>query len=528
MPEYETITLSSNEYRNFGTLGDNETLENVIIDCRADGAAFKQNAVGDGWAIRNVGILGTPERDGKSEIGDHLFNVAGNGVIENCFVDARTSGQETGMGFFRAKSSHSGTVEMRNCFCAGAGNNASYASSAGKNGGGGGAWIYESCYHRDNTPSNFRPGTRNSKVLNCISITNDPNCTRGSYKGNGSSYGSRGVWVKHYPDQVVDNCAFYISPDDCDPGQETIEARYFGKSDGPGCEVTVTNVGVHPNTPNWPKFNERLEVDDGYARIETENIHKKPTVQVLQNGGVPTSAEMAALGNREMPVVTEFEDIDGGNTIDTTGFEITNDGSAQTDYTVIVDGEIVTTTGFGSGDSVSQDGTTATGFVNGGSDQFRYTGEITSFDYSGPEPTIFIDGSEVEPSSLIDNTAPTAVITATVDGLTVDLSGSDSTDPEGNIAAYEWAFGDGNTGTGVSTTHTYAQEGTYTVELTVIDEKNATDTAALDVSPSTTGDGGGGGDGDTGDGETGDGSTGNLAGAALLAGAVWLSRNDDN
>jgi PKD repeat protein len=60
------------------------------------------------------------------------------------------------------------------------------------------------------------------------------------------------------------------------------------------------------------------------------------------------------------------------------------------------------------------------------------------------------------------------------EGISIDCDGSGSYDPEGSIVAYEWDFGDGETITEVNPTHTYAQDGTYTVALTVTDNKGAT------------------------------------------------------
>ena len=62
-------------------------------------------------------------------------------------------------------------------------------------------------------------------------------------------------------------------------------------------------------------------------------------------------------------------------------------------------------------------------------------------------------------------------------GVPVTFDGSGSTDPDGSIVAYDWDFGDGNTGTGVAPTHTYAAVGTYNVTLTVTDDTGATDSA---------------------------------------------------
>jgi PKD repeat protein len=65
---------------------------------------------------------------------------------------------------------------------------------------------------------------------------------------------------------------------------------------------------------------------------------------------------------------------------------------------------------------------------------------------------------------------------------TVTFGGSGSTDADGDPLTYFWDFGDGSTGTGVSPTHIYADNGTYTVTLTVSDGPNSsTDTATVAV-----------------------------------------------
>ncbi|WP_316302104.1 PKD domain-containing protein [Clavibacter michiganensis] len=79
------------------------------------------------------------------------------------------------------------------------------------------------------------------------------------------------------------------------------------------------------------------------------------------------------------------------------------------------------------------------------------------------------------------NIAPTAVVTATATDLTAKLDGSASTDADGTVASYAWDFGDGSTGTGPTPTHAYAAGGTYTVALTVTDDKGLTGTASTQV-----------------------------------------------
>ena len=73
------------------------------------------------------------------------------------------------------------------------------------------------------------------------------------------------------------------------------------------------------------------------------------------------------------------------------------------------------------------------------------------------------------------NELPTASFTVDVDRgqapLEVSFDGSASSDPDGNLVAYEWTFGDGGTASGVRVTHTYDGAGVFEVELTVRDDR---------------------------------------------------------
>lgn len=76
-----------------------------------------------------------------------------------------------------------------------------------------------------------------------------------------------------------------------------------------------------------------------------------------------------------------------------------------------------------------------------------------------------------------NNQPPTARWSATRDAtnkLTLHFDASLSTDSDGQIVGYQWDFGDGNTGSGVKISHTYAASGTYWITLTVTDNGGAT------------------------------------------------------
>lgn len=79
------------------------------------------------------------------------------------------------------------------------------------------------------------------------------------------------------------------------------------------------------------------------------------------------------------------------------------------------------------------------------------------------------------------NQAPTAAFSHSVTGQQVSFDAAASSDPEGAIAAYQWTFGDGTTGTGAQAAHTYATPGVFTVKLTVTDANGSKATVEKSV-----------------------------------------------
>lgn len=75
---------------------------------------------------------------------------------------------------------------------------------------------------------------------------------------------------------------------------------------------------------------------------------------------------------------------------------------------------------------------------------------------------------------LSNNSPPTATINVDPSGTvktgeSVTFNAAGSSDPDGDAMTFEWRFGDGNTGNGLTTSHTYTQPGEYTVQLAVGD-----------------------------------------------------------
>ena len=59
---------------------------------------------------------------------------------------------------------------------------------------------------------------------------------------------------------------------------------------------------------------------------------------------------------------------------------------------------------------------------------------------------------------------------------TCDFDAGASSDPDGTIVGFDWSFGDGASGEGVTVSHTYGADGAYPVTLMVTDAGGATDT----------------------------------------------------
>ncbi len=87
-------------------------------------------------------------------------------------------------------------------------------------------------------------------------------------------------------------------------------------------------------------------------------------------------------------------------------------------------------------------------------------------------------GTSPEPT----NQRPTVSATASTRGLTASFT-TTAADPDGTVAGYQWAFGDGTTSTGANPTHTYATGGVYTARVTVTDDRGAKAATSVDVRP---------------------------------------------
>ncbi|MCD6522371.1 MAG: PKD domain-containing protein, partial [Candidatus Diapherotrites archaeon] len=125
------------------------------------------------------------------------------------------------------------------------------------------------------------------------------------------------------------------------------------------------------------------------------------------------------------------------------------------------------------------DGTNATGNITTHvyTTPGTYTVTLTVTDDDGISDSDSINVTVVTNNPPVADAGPDQMVSVNT---VVTLDGTNSTDDYG-IISYEWDFGDGNTGTGVTTTHNYTAVGLYIVTLTVTDDGGLTDSDSATV-----------------------------------------------
>jgi YVTN family beta-propeller protein len=114
----------------------------------------------------------------------------------------------------------------------------------------------------------------------------------------------------------------------------------------------------------------------------------------------------------------------------------------------------------------------ATGFFTGLADGTFSTIDTASEEIVGEPVTI---GNKPLGIAIVPDQPPLASLTSasSTAGEPVQLNASASHDPDGQIARYDWSFGDGQTApdAGPTPTHTYSAPGTYRVTVTLTDSE---------------------------------------------------------
>ena len=226
--------------------------------------------------------------------------------------------------------------------------------------------------------------------------------------------------------------------------------------------VSQLGAGVYGSSPAWSPDGSRIAFEDSYGGgacpADGRICYSHVSAVYVDGTGLTPIASGAnpswALSPGGFPPTPQF-------TAACTALACTFDASESWD-----DGSIVSFAWrFG-------DGTTGAGLapthVYAAPGSFAV--ELTVVDDSGAR------GSVSRTVDVTDGTTlpPVASFTAECNGSTCTFDASSSWDPDGQIASYNWNFGDGTDGFGHHVTHTYAAAGTYDVTLTVTDHHGAT------------------------------------------------------
>ncbi len=224
----------------------------------------------------------------------------------------------------------------------------------------------------------------------------------------------------------------------------------------------TTGMGINPSHTytSANTFTATLTVFDSEGLSDTATIDI--TVTQISSGNNPPVAMITAMPlNGEAPLLVEF------------------DASASSD-----DNEISSYSwNFGDGSVVNTGIETSHIFETAG----IYNVVLTVTDAEGLTDTTAIEITVA--TSQNANLAPVALATADpLNGetpLLVTFDASGSSDDKG-IKSYTWDYGDGITGNGIITTHTFSIPDTYEVTLVVTDEEGLTDTTNLTITVTAT------------------------------------------
>lgn len=204
------------------------------------------------------------------------------------------------------------------------------------------------------------------------------------------------------------------------------------------------------------------------------------------NGGPVEEHTFEQTGTYEIQLVVE--DQDGADNITTQQVTIENHGPTAR-FTASTDNRTVTVD---ASDAEDPDGEIATYRWSWGDGATEEGGPVAEHTYERPtDHTIRLtvvdaDGATDSTATTVSvaNQGPTPDLSVSTAGLTVRADASNSTDPDGTIEIYRWAWGDGHTSTGDATaSHRYDEAGTYEVTLTLTDDDGAGSTATATVTP---------------------------------------------
>jgi hypothetical protein len=227
------------------------------------------------------------------------------------------------------------------------------------------------------------------------------------------------------------------------------------------CGMTVTNTIQDPTCS---------DLDNGSIAV---SVAGGATPYSYDWGTLGTSSSVTGLGDGSYQLV-----ITDGSGCDTTI-------SYQLDYTTVMDVSVTTTDASCNGTtdgSLTATATGSTGYT------YAWSNSVTTATNSNVAAGTYsvtvtdTDGCTAVANGTVNEPAPVnAAFTANESGMIVNFTNNSST------GTYLWDFGDGNTSTATDPVHTYGDEGTFTVCLTVTNSCGTDSTCTTVVSADASG-----------------------------------------
>lgn len=243
-------------------------------------------------------------------------------------------------------------------------------------------------------------------------------------------------------------------------------------------EIVDTNVVIHFNASDSYDLDGSIvsylwDFDEGTNATGMTATHSYSnngtyvvTLTVTDDDGATASANAIKTVLNRPPVANFTESAETVYTNDLITFNATNSYDS--------DGSVVSYFwDFG-------DGTNTTGMVvdHAYLDNGNYTVTLSVTDNDGATASVNATKTVLNRSPVASFTESATTVYA---GETIYFNASGSYDPDGSIVSYFWDFGDETNGTGEITTHSYAENGTYTVILDVTDDDGLSDIVSANI-----------------------------------------------